>query len=212
MAALTRDAFVTELQSRGWSRFTAAELQQYLDWGLRDIVRMANWTASRKTVAIADVATPTVAFSAIDAGGVKQIDNVYITDDYKEDRLNVYGDEAFEEWLAQDPALPSNKGQPTHYYAYQDKLYLILAPDAPYDLSVWYVEDISGFGGNNVSGLPERLDEAILPAAEMYCFRRAREWEAMGVAFSEVNRIVTWELARQGSVMADRERRVAPYR
>ena len=213
MAAMTRDQIVTELKSRGWSRFADADLQRYCDWGLRDVMREAKWADTVEVSTETGVTAATIPFSDIDSGNVRQIQRVYRKTANEEAWLAPLGDDDFfHNWLYADMTDSAQKGLPTRYYVYDNKIYLILAPNKAHDFDIHYVKRITAFNGNSVSGLPERFDEAIVPAAEAYCFRRAHEWDAMAVAQSEVRRIVLHELVEDNQAWSERQRQVVPHR
>lgn len=214
MAQLTRDGFVTELQSRGWSRFVAADLQRYCDWGLRDVIREAKWKDQLIIVSFS-TSLDSVAFSAIDGtGAMREIQHMYRTTTNDEIRLKPQTDEDFfEKRIFLDVTNSGNKGAPTQYYVYNKKVYFWPFPDKSYTFSTHYNLRSTAFGsGATPSPLPERFDEAILCAIESHCFRRAREWEAMAVAQSEMRRIVLAEIVEDEQIMPERERGVVPHR
>lgn len=211
MAQMTRDDFVTALQARGWNRFIATDLQRYLDWGLRDIVRAVNFKDEQQAVSLAAQSVSPIAFSSINSGLVQTIDKVInVTANYENELDPLPSEEFYEFWL---PNPDREIGVPDWYYVYEKKLYLIPYPQQAFDFVIHITGRINGFaGGSSTSGLPEYFDEAILPSAESYCFRRAHETDRMAVAQAEVRRILLDQLAADGMQSSEEEDRVIPYR
>lgn len=214
MAQWTRDNFVTELQNRGWSRFATADLQKYLDFGLRDVMRDAKWIMRGHIIPFTSSASK-VPFASIDSSDFRQVERLYLKTSGRERRLEpMTDDEFYQRWLPLDPT--KNTGEPEKYYVRRDAdggfVYLKPAPNKTYSFEAHVVSTSTAFGGNNASPLPERFDEIILVAAEIYCFRRAREWEAMQVAKMEYREKILAELVEDGQLMEERQNRVVPHR
>jgi hypothetical protein len=217
MAGLTRAQFETELTNRGWSRYST-ELETYLDWALRAVVRAAKWGDTHESVEVTDhgagAGENKIPFSSINSGNVRTILFVYLSETDKERKLSpLPTDEFHNDWLWRDMDDSTNQGEPSHYYVYQQAVYLIPAPDQDYDFTVHYVERINAFANDGAtSGLPERLDQAILLEAEAICFQRAHELERMFAAQAEARRIIFEEMGDEGGRMAEDHPRVIPYR
>lgn len=217
MAGLTRTQFKAELTERGWSRY-ASQLDLYLDFALRTVCRAIKWADTQGSVAItaygAGASEYKIPFSSINSGNVRTILQVYLTTTDKERKLLPMEEDSFlNDWLYRDMTDSSNQGEPTHYFVYQQAVYLSPAPDQDYDFNVSYVERINAFSADGAtSGLPERLDEAILLEAEAVCFQRAHELERMYAAQAEARRIIFEEMGDEGGRMAELHGRVIPYR
>lgn len=214
MAQWTRDQFVTELQNRGWGRFATADLQKYLDFGLRDVMREFKWKSMfsidtiNQSTSFFDIGT-----SVSGTGRGRSLRRAYLRTAGLERKLEPATDEFFfETWLGLDLTKPENKGAPTRYYVYDEKVYFIPAPDQAYSIHLHWMATLLAFNGNSVSGLAERFDELILLAAEIYCFRRAREWEAMQIAKMELREKVLAEIVEDRQLWTEHENRVVPSR
>lgn len=219
MANMTRAQFVTELQARGWSRFTAAELQKYLDWALQDLYGKAKYDRSVKTVTtVNDTVLDVHAFSSLSGGSdeaIHDISSVYVQQTGVDPvKLEPASDEDFEDWLWPN-SLTANPdlGVPTMYYVYDLKLYLYPKPNVALDVHVHHMLREDTFSGDgDTTSLPERFDKAIIMLAEIHCNRRAHNVEELAVAQSTFETFLMEELGMAGRTMAERTDRVQPWR
>ena len=221
MANLTRDLMVAELQSRGWSRFVATDLERYLDWALQDIYGMAKFDRSTLNVYAPGVvpATSNVPFSTISGSSaelVHQIKAVFVGDGTHVFRLEPANEEFFLEvmWLNSQLGEQADLApHPTHYYVFDRAVFLY--PIAQASIPVWIHhllrEDVFS-GASDTTALPERFDKAVIAQAEVHCNRRAHDYEGMGIALGEVSRFMMDELGMANTQMDEDYERVVPWR
>lgn len=219
---MTRAQMRTELTTRGWSRYSTAELDRYLDWGLRAVARAFRWESVEAAAAISSygaganehlISLNDAAFNV--AAGPRTVTHVYVvTPNEDERKLEPMDDATFHGvWAFETSTESENQGTPVYYFIHRDSIWLMPFPDQDYDFTVTYLPEFSSFSGDGVtSGLPEVLDAAIVLEAEGYCFQRAKEFENMAVAQGEARRIVMEEAARDASRMDEDHGRVIPYR
>jgi len=220
MTQLTRDVFVAELQSRGHGRFTTASLNRYLDWALQDVYRMGKFEAVKDTQAngVLVLGDATVSFTVIATAAVNlhAINAVYIKDasgnlsPLEPARREAFWGDIFPNFLAPDAT--RLKGQPTQYYVYGEDLYLWPICDGAYTWYVHYTGRADSFAsGAATSGLPERMDSAVLAAAEIQCCRRARDLTALALAEATLNDLINHELANEHRQFNEEYARIGRY-
>jgi len=219
MANLDRDGFVTELQVRGWSRFTSVQLQKYLDWALQDIYGMARFPRSTLGVStISGTVLDIIPFATISGGGgelVHQVKGVQVK--YSGEVMVVdpasevdYMEFMYPNTQATNPVLAA---YPVVYFISGTNLYLYPKPQAAVDLFIHRLlrEDVFT-GGTDVTGLPERFDKAVLAQTETICNRRAHDPEGYAIAQACVRDFMLDELGLQGEQMEEQYDRVVPWR
>lgn len=212
MANMTRTQLRAELTARGWSRYTNAQLDRYLDWGLQAVRRAFKWKDTGASVDLTK--SGNILLSEVAATSPRGITGIFCVSEGKELKLEPMPDDRFyDAWYSADPSLSGNQSQPTHYYIHNDEIFLLPFPDQSYDFRVNYLARQNVFAADgSTSGLPEFLDSAILLEAEAYCFQRAHEFERMAIAQGEARRIVFEEVGDEGGRMAEDHGRVIPYR
>lgn len=218
MSNLTRDQLVTELQSRGWSRFQSSELQTYLNWGLQEVYRRASWPAIVSAlVTISGNTDGSVEFSSINASPdlIHIIDRVHVktaAGDVLE--LDAIPDDLYWGVVAPNFARPSpTKGVPTGYAIERKTVWLHPIPQEAVDILIAHQLRTDTFAsGSSTTGMPERMDLLVLLAAERLCFHRAKDYEGMIVTESLFNETLMKELGQQGMLEEEFSRRVIPYR
>jgi len=222
MAQLTRDQFVTELKVRGYRGFDDAEIQKYVDFALRDVVRefKIDDLADLYENAAPTAALDTVAFAVIEATDeIVEINQVWAERKSGEWYQVTSADKpTFDRQIypnaLRDVGTPLT-GAPSFYYVEDDTLYLFPSIDTTKirAFRVRYFKKHQAFGsGASNSDLPERYDEAILAFAEMHCARRARDWDAYGAAAGEARRLLDLELVNENREWGEEFPRVLPYR
>lgn len=219
MANMTRDEMVTELQARGWSRFTAAQVQRYLDWGLQDIYARSSYPRSVMGVTtVAGFTGQTTPFTTLSGAGAELVHKVVRV-------LTLYSTEIIEllaadedyfwsvMWPNSQKSSPDKGAHPTHYYVHDLLVYTYPQPHAAVTLYIHHLlrEDVFS-GGTDTTGLPERFDKAVIAAAEVHCARRARDVETMGLAQAMVDQFILDELGQSSMQMAELTERIDPWR
>jgi hypothetical protein len=219
MPNMTRDELVSELQVRGWSRFTATQLQKYLDWALQDIYGMARYPRSSTGVSvITNSVLDLVPFATISGAGaelVHQIKSVQV-----KSGANLYTVEPATEpdfyafmYPNIQQANPVKAAYPNQYFVYNLGIYFYPRPNAGVDYHIHRLMRGDVFsGGTATSGLPERFDKVIVAQTEAICCRRAHDTEGFAFAQSVVRDFIMDELGLEGSQSEEQYDRVVPWR
>lgn len=218
MANMTRDQLRDELKVRGWSRFTDAQLEKYLDWSLQDIYGMAKFPRSTLTTftlvaSVLDV-IPFATISGASAELVQEIRSVYVKQDGVVTRLRPVEEDYFLSVMRPNTMASSpTTGLPAVYFVFDLAVVLYPKPSEAVDIVVDHLLREDNFtSASDTSGLPERFDKAIIAQTEVHCNRRAHDYEAMLVAENEARRFVFEELGQSGSDMREEQERVLPWR
>lgn len=217
MANLTRANLRDELKKRGWSRFLDTDLDRYLDWALQDMYGKAGFDRASKQIAtVASISESFITFVDIAGsdGAIRSVDRLFVQ--YGNDTFPV---EAAESelffgtmWPNAMASTPDTANYPSHYYVYDNQVWLWQKPSSSLTFFVHYElrEDTFANDGDT-SGLPERFDKAILMLAEIHCCRRAKEFEEMAVAMNAFQEFLNEELGMEGSQMTEEQERVMPW-
>jgi len=210
---------LTELQSRGWSRFVSTDLERYLDWALQDIYGMA--MLPRSTLGIYNAAATVldvIPFTTISGGGAELVQQVKrCHTKYSGEVLTVdsASESEFMEFMYPNTlaANPVKAAYPIKYFVYDLGVYFYPKPQAAIDLYIHYLlrEDVFS-GPTDTSGLPERFDKTIIAQAEVHCYRRAHEPEGYALAQATVRDFMLEELGMAGEEMEEKYDRVVPWR
>lgn len=217
MANLTRDDMVAELQKRGWSRFTATDLQRYLDWALQDIYGKAKFNrSSLATYTQADTLLDKIPYASI-AGAeelVNEVKTVYVQQQSTAPQKVVAATEdVFIETIWPNTLDPApDRGVPSMYFVYDREVVLYPTPYPALDVIIHYAvrEDVFTSGGDTTN-LPERFDKAIIALAEVHCNRRSHNYEDMSAAQAVFDEFLLNELGAAGGEMHERIDRVMPW-
>lgn len=220
MTQLTRDNFVEELQLRGHGRFPTESLERYLDWALQDVYRQGKFDTVQDLESSDPLAAGTSAIPFTDiaasASGIHSIDAVYI----KNSTGTVFTlDEATRErfWgdiypnSMTDVSLQTRQ-QPSQYYVHGEAVFLFPTPDTAYTWHIHYTGRADSFAsGSATSGLPERMDTAVLAAAEMQCCKRARDSEGFAIAQAALNALINLEVGNENRQFTEEAPRIGRY-
>jgi hypothetical protein len=219
MANMQRDEFVTELNARGWSRFTSTQLQKYLDWALQDIYGMARYNRSTLTVTtVSATVLDLIPFATVSAGAAELVHQIkavfakYGTDLYPVEAASEdqFINTIYVNRLATNPV---KAAYPVLYYVYQLGVHLYPKPQAAVDIIIHSLLREDTFtGGTDVTGLPERFDKAVLAQTEAFCYRRAHDPEGFSFAQATVRDFILDELGLEGMEMEEKADRVTPWR
>jgi len=219
MSAMTRDQMVTELQDRGWSRYAAASIQKYLDWGLRDVLVSGRFEANlRASTQVTATAMDSVTITAIETAAsplkVGSIEGLSAT----RSGGDVVPLEPATAELFRDVILPTARlaspdtGDPTHYYLWDLIAYIYPKPTTSTTITVDFLASKNAFsGGSDTTGLPEGFDRAVIAAAEVHCYRRAHDYEGMAVAANIMRQVILEERNADADMMREQVDRIGRY-
>jgi hypothetical protein len=210
---------VAELQARGWSRFTATQLEKYLDWALQDVYGKAKFDRSTlSTAVVAGTVLDVIPFTTISGGGaelVNEVKAVYVKQTGREpQKLEPATEEVFLEIMWPNSQSPApDQGVPDMYFVYDLNVHLYRKPSPAVDVHVHHMLREDTFSnGADVTSLPERFDKAIIALAEVHCNRRSHNYEDMSAAMAVFDQFLLDELGIEGMQMAERTDRIEPWR
>jgi hypothetical protein len=218
MAQLTRDEFIVELTNRGHGRFDNASLVRYLDWALQDVYRLGKFDTVQDlqtSAALAD-GDSAIPFTAVATGAsvVHAINGVYLKNPagsiipLTESSRESFWDTIYPNSLA----TTKSKQQPSQYYVYGEQVWLYPASDGVYTWYVHYTARADTFAGATAkSGLPERMDTAILAAAEMQCCKRSRDVNGFALAETVLNDLINGEVGNENRQFTEEAPRIGRY-
>jgi hypothetical protein len=208
---------VAELQARGWSRFTQAQLEKYLDWALQDVYSKAPY--DRSTISVFTAAgTELDNFTFTSIGGTAESINEVMAVYYRRTntdpvKVRAATDKEFMDviWPNTQTANP-HRGAPVMYYVFDLAVLLYPKPQPAMDVYIHHMlrEDIFT-SGSDVTSLPERFDKAIIALAEVHCNRRSHNYEDMSAAQLIFDEFLLAELGQSASTMGERVQRVQPW-
>lgn len=206
MGDLTINDFVAEMDARGFDGYSPTEKYRYLQWGFRDLGRMAEWRWLRTTTDL--TMNPGEAGFTLTSGGqlpnLRKIRDVWITDTDKERPLQPMQPWVFEQqWRGFDLATaPSTiRGTPEFYFLSFTRLYLLPPPDVVVNTRIdyWQVAPTFSTATPDVTKLtnPADLDGAVLSFTLKWCHKRANQWDLAMMEEREAERIALDYLADQ---------------
>lgn len=184
--------YIAELQARGFDGFTAADLTAFTNRGYFHVARKSQWYWQETTDAFS--LTPGSTYVSLwpavsgELPNFRSLDKLVITDANFTTVLKPLKDEDFFKYLGKDLTLTAYRGEPTGYYVYQNRLYVLPPPNRnPTTLLAYYHQRVSPLvSPTDVPITPQHLDEAILLAALVRCHKRANEPELANLAEADL--------------------------
>jgi hypothetical protein len=184
--------FVTELINRGFDGFSNADLKTFVNRGYFHVARKAPWYWEQST----DEFTITQGQHSVElwpiTGGelpyFSSLDKLYMTTAGKEMRIKPMRDDTFfEGWLYKDLTNPQFRGEPTEYYVFEGKLYLLSPPIGDRTFRAHFHRQVALLKqDDDVPITPVTLDEAIVLAALIRAHKRANEPTLVAVTQAEL--------------------------
>lgn len=207
--------YIAELQARGFDGFSPADLTTYVNRGYFHVARKSQWyweeTEDTFTLnpgsAYVDL-WPTVSG---ELPNFRTLDKLVITTAGQTAKLKPMADERFFEWLGRDMTLSQYRSEPTGYYVYRGRLYIIPPPNAARDFRAYYHQRVSPLvNPTDVPITPQHLDEAIILAALIRCHKRANEPTLAALAESDLQDFFDDMRDDEEELMGEQQDRVRP--
>jgi len=171
--------YIVELQNRGFDGFSPADLTTYINRGYMHVARRSTWYWEQTTDNF--TLTPgqfnvTLWPLGTELPNFKSLDKVVVTTANHTAVLEPQGDEEFWPNLGLDLTQTSIQGEPTEYYVFQQKLYILPPPQAQRDFLAYYHRRVSPLvAATDAPITPQHLHDAILQGALIHCHKRANE-------------------------------------
>lgn len=207
--------YISELQSRGFDGFTPADLITYVNRGYFAVARKSQWFWEETVAAF--TLTPgqftSDLWPAVNGilANFKSLDKLVITTSGKQVLLRVRDEVKFFQDLASGLGPTPTQGEPSWYYIYQGKLYILPPPDASRDFLAYYHQQVSPLvSGTDVPITPQDLDEAILLAALSRCHTRSNEPTLAALVDSDLEEIYDDMRDEEEMRMGEKQDRVRP--
>ena len=208
--------YIAELKARGFDGFSDADLTTFVNRGYFHIARKAPWYWEETT----DTFTIAPGASSVDlwpAGGgelpyFKTLDKLFVTTAGHTARLKPMDDEEFfDHYLSQDLTSSSLRGEPTKYYVYNGKLYILRPPNASRDFRAHFHRRVAPLVNPTDQPLtPQHLDEAILTAAIIRCHKRSNEPTLAALAQADLEEFFDDMRDDEEMLMGEQQDRVRP--
>jgi hypothetical protein len=179
MASITVAEVITELKNRGFEGFSPADLQRYIDWGFRKIVRMASWDWEQDIISVTQqIGDYTLGIDPLSTEIPLLRDLTRIIDSTAgsmHELQPMTEDEYFDRWATADLSAAANRGTPDRYFfAWKNQIYILPPPNSIRTYQVYYYKYI-GDAASGLNALPNDWEEAVLLSAECICHYRARQ-------------------------------------
>jgi hypothetical protein len=168
--------FKTELKNRGFDGFSDDDLGRYVNWGYFYVAKKFPWYWEQTTFSFTiPVGQYSIATTSIP--NFRALDYVTVTTEGYRGVLEGMKQEVFfKQWLALDLESSDNRGEPSNYFVYEAKLFILPPPTTDRDFIVHYRQRVAVMAEDTDTPLtPAHLDEAIVLAALARCHRRANE-------------------------------------
>lgn len=207
--------FKTELKNRGFDGFQDSELGTFVNRGYFHVARKSQWYWEETTDAF--TITPGAASVDLWPAGVelpnfRTLDHLYVTTAGHTSKLQPMNkDDFFEQWLSQDLTQAAIRSEPTHYYVWSGKLYVLSPPASSRDFIAHYHRRVSAMMGDTDQPLtPIHLDEAILDAARIRAHNRALEPSLAQLARGDLEEVFDDMRDDEEEMMDEEQDRVQP--
>lgn len=172
--------FISELQARGFDGFSVADLGTFVNRAYFAVARKAKWEweETTDTFTIAPGASSVNLWPTVggELPNFRSLDRLYSTTAGHEKKMVILKrDRFFTDWLSLDLTAVARRAEPTNYYVYERKLYVIPPPASSRDFIAHYHQRVSILTNGQVPLTPVYLDEAIVDAARVRAHTRSNE-------------------------------------
>lgn len=208
--------YIAELQARGFDGFSAGDLTTYVNRGYFHVARKSQWYWEETTDAF--TVAPGSSFVSLWPGGAelpnfRSLDKLVVTTAGSTRVMKPLKDDDFFKWLGRDQTLASGRNEPTGYYIYQGKLYVLPPPQASRDFLAYYHQRVSPLvNPTDVPITPQHLDEAIMIAAIIRCHKRSNEPTLAQLAEQDLEEFFDDMRDDEEELMGEKQDRVKPDR
>jgi hypothetical protein len=207
MGDMTLADFDSELQARGFDGFDIAHRYRYVQWGYREVMRLAQWESFVGTYSVN--LTPgqyRIPLSSLEdfsvlASVINEADKL---------RLIPLQDWDFADyWLPRDFGDTGEWNEPQYYYMHQGSLWILPPSSETREVTAYYYRTGEHLDTANPSSTtpssPVEFDAAILSAALVYCHRRANQWDLALAEEATRDQLINEYLYTQEFQMLDRQ-------
>jgi hypothetical protein len=171
--------YLAELVSRGFDGYSTLDQTTYVNRGYFNVARRSQWYWEETTDAF--TIAPGAYYASLWPVGTelpnfRSLDKVVVTTATYNKRLHLLDEDEFYKYLGKDLTQTQWQGEPTSYFVFQQKLYVLPPPQASRDFLAYYHQRVSPLvSPTDVPITPQHLDEAIMLATLVRCHKRANE-------------------------------------
>lgn len=182
--------YIAELQNRGFSGFTPADLTTLINRGYFAVAAKSKWYWEETSDPFT-VTPPTFAVSVGEAStelpGMKSLDKVVVTTAGQTRVLSEMNEQVFiRDWLSGDPTL--SQGEPSSYYLWNNQLWILPAPNSARTFLAYYHRDVVPLvNSTDAPFTPQKYDEVVFLEALKRCHLRALEYQLAEATQQELN-------------------------
>jgi len=208
--------YLVELKARGFDGFVDADLTTYTNRGYFHVARKSRWqweqTTDPFTIAPGSAYVTLWPAPAGELPNFRSLDKAVVTTAGFTKVLKPLPDEKFFKFLGLDLTLTQYQGEPSGYYVYQNRLYILPPPQANRSFLAYYSQRVSPLVSPiDVPITPQHLDEAIILGALIRCHQRANEVNLANQAEADLEEIFDDMRDDEEMQMAEQLDRVRPY-
>jgi hypothetical protein len=199
--------FDSELQARGFDGFDATHRYRYVQWGYREVMRLAQWetfvgvhpielTLGQYLIPLSDIPEFSVLASIISATEEMRLQPLYDWDfaDY---------------WVPRDFTDSGEWSEPQYYYMYNGSVWILPPTNINRTFRLYYYKSGEALDtvdpSSSTPASPVEFDPAILSAALVYCHRRANQWDLALAEEATRDQLINEYLYTQEFQMLDRQ-------
>jgi len=182
--------FRTDLQQRGFDGFTAEVLDNMINRAYFAVAKKSRWEWERTTFSF--TLTPGQYYASVTPHdpysptipNFKSLERLYVTTAGVQRKLQIMGeDDFFQYWLGLDLTAPQSRNEPSRYFLYDEKLYILSPPASARDFVVYYFQRPLWLQTEfDFPITPQHLDEAIIQSARVRAHTHANEPSLAAVA------------------------------
>jgi hypothetical protein len=172
--------YVTDLQKRGFDALPPDDLQAIINRAYFAVAKKSRWQWERFTVTV--TLDPgeyffSVAEDSVDLPNFRSLDRMYMTTVGYERKLDIMNEESFfRNYLNLNLTDSRYRSEPTNYFIYDDKLYILRPPVQARTFVVYYFRRPTWLKDDfDIPVTPQHLDEAIIDASRIRAHTRVNE-------------------------------------
>jgi hypothetical protein len=173
--------FVVDLQQRGFDGFKADELRLMVNRAYFAVAKKSRWEWEKATVTF-DIGPgqPSVGCECTPGSILpyfRTLERLYKTTSGHAGKMTIMReDDFFQNWLGKDFTQQNTWNEPSQYFIYDDKLWLLSPPTATRTFVAYYVRrPVALMTDSDFPITPQHLDEAIIDSARVRAHTRANE-------------------------------------
>lgn len=169
--------FVSELQALGFDGFGLDYLGKIVNRAYFAVAKKSRWEWEKTTDTFTIAPGAYYADLATELPNFRSLERLYKTTTGYAAKMQVMDrDTFFEHWLSLDLTAVSIRAEPSHYFLYDGRLYILSPPAQSREFTAYYTQRPTSLVNPTDQPItPVHLDEAILDAARIRAHTRSNE-------------------------------------